>query len=293
MKFEQFSHKPLEEQFNNREAIEFPGGNVEVVDIDPETKKTEIPVLVAPGWTATAEVFKNNILTLAEAGRRTISISAPHGIETEEIENFPEAELRKVAAVTEILEEKNIEKIDAVGHSEAGIYLTIAATLHPEKFRNIVFVDSGGMIGEDKIENLSTRFSADTVQQIINGIKDRKLIKPMTKIFSEAGKSISSSPLKSLREVLAISDSQIHNLLRGLKKKGIGISIIHAVDDKAFPMDRVQQIAKADQLDGFYSVKGTHNQFVLKAKEYTQLADEALTALESKKLNKNKNLESV
>jgi len=124
MKFEQFSHKPLEEQFNNREAIEFPGGNVEVVDIDPETKKTEIPVLVAPGWTATAEVFKNNILTLAEAGRRTISISAPHGIETEEIENFPEAELRKVAAVTEILEEKNIEKKYKIDSTSEVTYFT-------------------------------------------------------------------------------------------------------------------------------------------------------------------------
>lgn len=273
----------LTEQFEAPEAMEFCGGEVEVVDIHPENKKTEIPVVVAPGWGATPEVLRDNILTLAELGRRTISIKTPHGIETEKIENFPEAELQKVAALIKTLEKKDIDKVDAVGHSEAGIYLTLAATLYPDKFRNIVLINPGGMIGKDTPWRLSVGFLGDIVKQIMRGIKDRKLVRPTLTSFREVGKSISSGPLRSFKEVLAISKTQIHELLRELKKKGIGISIIHAVDDKIFPMDRTQKIAKTDQLDGFYSVKGTHNEFFLKPKKYTQLADQALTALESKR----------
>ena len=281
---EKFERKlSLEEQFRKPEILELYGGKVEIIDICPENKKYEIPVVVAPGWAATPEVFKDNILTLAELGRRTISINSSHGIETEKIENFPDAELRKAAALIRTLEEKNINKVDAIGHSEAGIYLTLAATLYPEKFRNIILVDPGGMIGKDNIARLSVDFSLDIIKQTIRSIKDRRLIKPILKAFWEAGKPIGFHPVRAFREVLAISDFQIHELLRGLKEKGIGLSIIHAVDDKAFPMDKVQKIAKTDQLDGFYSVKGTHNEFYLKAKEYTQLADKALTDLALRK----------
>ncbi|MDA2936041.1 alpha/beta hydrolase [Patescibacteria group bacterium AH-259-L05] len=283
MSIEKFEKGPsLTEQFEAPEVMEFYGGEVEVVDIHPENKKTEIPVVVAPGWAATPEVFRDNILTLAELGRRTISIKSPHGIKAEKIENFPEAELQKVAALIKTLKKKDIDKVDAVGHSEAGIYLTLAATLYPDKFRNIVLVDPGGMIGNDNPWRLSVGFLQDIVKQIMRGIKDRKLVRPTLTSFREGGKSISSGPVRAFKELLVISKIQIHELLRELKKKGVGISIIHAADDKIFPMDKIQDIAKSDQLDGFYSVKGTHNEFFLKPKKYTRLADQALTALESK-----------
>lgn len=275
-------HSSLEQQFEDRETIEFPNGKVEVVDIKPDVLKTETPVLVAPGWAATTDVFKENILRLAEHGRRTISVDSPHGIEAESVENFSDIELRKVAAIMEFLDEKGIDQIDAVGHSEAGIYLTIAATLYPERFRNLVLVNPSGMIGKDKPEKLSARFSVDIIRQVVRSIKDKTMIKPIAKAALAAGKSVGSDPLSSFKEVLAMSGTQIQDLLRDLKEKGVGISIIHSVDDQAFPMGRVQDTATADQLDGFYSVKGTHNELYLHPERYTDLVDSALDALESK-----------
>ncbi len=272
----------IENQFDNREKIEVLEQELEIVDVCPEKEKEKTPVVIAPGWNATLEVFKDNILTMAKLGRRTISIDSPHGIKTEKDENYPTVELKKVAALIEIIEKKGIDKIDAVGHSEAGIYLSIAATLYPEKFRNIVLVNPGGMIGKDNIGRLLVDFSKDIIKQVVKCAKDKDYLKPTLKAFWEGGKSIRSDPLGAIKEVFAISDSQIHKLLQQLKKQGIGISIIHSVDDKAFPMDRVQKIAKTDQLDGFYSVKGTHNEFYLKPKEYTKLAEHALTALANK-----------
>ena len=275
----------LQEQYEKPEILELSGGNVELIDINPDEQKTKVPVVVMPGWSATPEVFKDNIITFAEQGRRTISVDSPDGIKAEKKDHLPEAELRKVAALIETLEEKNIDKVDAVAHSEAGIALAIAATLYPEKFRNLILVDPGGMMGQDRADKLAGRFSMDILKQTIDAMKDFKRLKPIGRSFKEGIKSFVSNPSQSIKEVMAISDTQIHEMLKDLKQKGIGISIIHGVDDKAFPMDRVQQMAKSDQLDGFYSVRGTHNEFYLNAVKYTKLADAALDALEAKHKN--------
>lgn len=273
----------LEDQFKNPETLELSGGQIEVVDIVPENLKTDIPTVVAPGWAATPKVFKESILTIAESGRRVISVNASHGIEAEKIENFPDAELRKIAALLKSLEEKSIDKVDAVAHSEAGVYIIIAATLHPEKFRNLILVDSGGIIGQDSFKRLAVDFSLDVVKQVVDSIKDRSRIKPMLRLFWEANKSIGANPALALKEVLALSNSNICEMLEKLREKGIGISVIHAVDDKAFPMGRVQKMVDSGQVDGFYSVKGTHNEIILNQRKYSLLAEKALTDLENKK----------
>lgn len=278
-KFKPEENQSIENQFNNPEKL---GQELEVFDIHPEKEKEKTPVVIAPGWNCNPEIFKDNILTMAKLGRRTVSINSPHGIKTEKNENYPYVELKKVAALIETLKKKGIDKIDAVGHSEAGIYLSITATLYPEKFRNIVLVNPGGMIGKDNAGRLSIDFSKDIIEQIFKCVKDKDYIKPSLKAFWEKGKSIISDPIGAVKEVFAISSFQIHGLLKQLKSQGIGISIIHSVDDKAFPMNRIQEIAEADQLDGFYSIKGTHNEFYLKPQEYTKLADQALTALAKK-----------
>ena len=73
-------------------------------------------------------------------------------------------------------------------------------------------------------------------------------------------------------------------MLRDLHQKGIGISVIHGVDDPVFPMDKMQEIVKADQIDGFYSVKGDHNEIYVHPEKYIPLVDEALQSLENKKI---------
>lgn len=111
-----------------------------VVDVKPERAKTEIPAMWLRGWGTTVEVHEDNILELAQRGRRTLAIDASHGIASE---NIPESttaqgreihdiELRKVAALLKTLDEKEIEQTDMVAHSEGAIYGVMAALLRPE-----------------------------------------------------------------------------------------------------------------------------------------------------------------
>lgn len=273
----------LEEQYNNSETVELYGGKLHVVDVQPEQQKSEIPVFVAPGWAANAEVFKDNILGCATEGRRTLSLQNFHGIKAENIDDYPNAELRKVAALIKTLDEKQIEKTDVIAHSEGALYTIIAAKLYPDRFRNIVLVAPAGMIGKDTVTRLGVGFSHDVTRQMVNGVIDGEIRRPMLRAFRESGKAVASGPLESVKQVFAIADAEIHNWLKELKDQGIGIAIIHGVDDKAFPMERMQAVAKSEQMHGFYSVKGGHNDIYLKPKEFTALAENALSGLENRK----------
>lgn len=285
MRPESFETRPsLAEQFLNPEALTIEGQRISVVDIVPEREKTTTPVVVAPGWAADAQVLRENIIGLAETGRRTLSFDAPHGLAVEPASAYDEAELRKALALLEVVEQKKLEPVDVVAHSEGGIYTTLAATMQPEKFRNLVLVNPGGMIGPDTKYRLSRDFLVEIVEQWkrVLSSEDPKRLSAAERAVTAAVKTFKNSPKKSQAEVEAMASTQIHELLRGLKAKGLGVVIIHSVDDKTFPMDRVQQIAKRDMLDGFYSVQGTHNEFYLDPHKYTLLIDQALDALEQK-----------
>lgn len=101
-----------------------------------------------------------------------------------------------------------------------------------------------------------------------------------------------AEPKSSMDEIRALAEAQIRTLLKRAKAGGVGISIVHGVDDTVFPMDQMQKhVARTASekehgeeliVDGFYSVKGRHGEFLMDPEKYTQVADMALTALEEK-----------
>lgn len=156
--------------------------------------------------------------------------------------------------------------------------------MQPDKFRNLVLVNPGGMIGPDTAKRLLLDFTADYFEQWrrVLSTTDSKRASALERAISAAFKSFKDSPKKSVEEVDSMASTQIHVLVRGLKAKGLGVAIIHSVDDKTFPFNRLQQITKEDMIDAFYSVPGTHNEFYLDPHKYTLLVDQALDALEQK-----------
>jgi pimeloyl-ACP methyl ester carboxylesterase len=277
----------LEKQFTTREIIELPGQDIEVVDLKPDQLKTEVPVFLGVGWGGEPDAYKNNLLYLANKGRRAIALDAVHGIDNDiEIEHdtdFPDIEMRKVAALVEVLTKKDIAKVDAIGYSEGGMYITLAAILYPEKFRNLVLVNPAGMIGKDNEFRLTTGFLQDLVRHFSDSFGNKEFFKRFGAFYGGMAKSAAIDLIKAIKEISAMSDFQIQELLQNLKTQDIGISIIHGVDDSTFPMDKMQKIVKPAYVDGFYSVQGAHGDFVIQAEKYTEIVDQALDALEKKK----------
>ncbi len=277
----------FEQQFAKKGRIESLGGVVEVTDIDPPEKRTDVPVVFAPGWGATPKSAKEVLRVLANGGRRTLSLDHPRtGGEVEKRGDHPVDELRKASSLAAILDKKDISKVDVVAHSEGAINTIIAASLNPSRFRKIVLVAPGGMIGKDKFPKLAGRFSYSAIKEAGRIIIEKKARKPLATVGIEVGKYIAKNPMRALREAVAISASEIHKMLKDLRDQGIGIYVIHGVDDAVFKMDKVQNVAKADQLDGFYSVFGQHNEMYVDPVRYIGLANKALDAPEVKKGSK-------
>ena len=278
------NYPTFDEQFAQKEKFELLGGEIEVVDIRPENQKTDVPVVFAPGWGETPETFRDSIRIMSELERRVISLKhSRSGDKPEPKDEYPADELKKALALLSILENKNLTVIDAVAHSEGAINTCIAASLYPEKFRNIILVGPGGLIGEDKFLKLAGRFSQNIIRAALEMLAKPETRLSLLKAGTESAKYIMSNHYQALKEAIAISETEIYNMIKDLHQQGIGISVIHGVDDPVFPMGKMQETVKEDQIDGFYSVTGDHNEIYVHPEKYIPLVDEALQALENKR----------
>ena len=303
----------LRAQFQHPESFIYGNETIEVRDIHPEKLKTPVPVFFGPGWAASDKVYEECIVGMAngdgEEGRRVMTVFAPHGIDAEHVEGstdipYAASELRKAAAMLRMLEDKDVEQVDVVAHSEAAIWSLIVASIHPEKVRNIVLVAPAGLIGKDNFPRLGIGFSLGMVHEALN---TENLPRPQIERTVQPGggedllgalKNIFGSPLQSVKEVLAISDSDIRDMLENLKKQGKGIAVVHGVHDEFFPTERMKETAgirgAADEVknsdvyvDRFFDMPGTHNDLNLNPHLWTTVINHALTELEERKMKKN------
>jgi hypothetical protein len=270
---ENIREEELVEQFDDAESIDLKGEQIKIIDIAPEKLKTEVATLMVPGFSATPEDMKDAIIQTAETGRRVISAETPHGIDANE------ASERKLEAILQTIEGKGLDKVNVITNSEGAIYVTAAAALFPEKFENIVLIEPAGLIGKGSFWGVLERFAQDAREETRKHKSQPKLKYPAPRVIGV--KQILSDLFASIKEVNAIAKADITETLKKLHELGIGVSIIHAVDDKVFPMEKVQKMVKANMIDGFYSVKGTHNS-IYRYEPFGRAAEAALSALENR-----------
>lgn len=259
---------------------------IDIYDVKPSEAESGVPVLLIPGWGGTPEMYRMNVAMLVELGRRTLLVKAPHGIDEAQPQalgsEIPKAQARRIATLIVLLNHKQIQRADAIGHSEGCLDLVFGAHLFPALFHNLVLIEPPGLFGQDAWWRLSTRFLADAIASGLDSVNQRKLREPLSRAAREIASSVFRDPVGAAREVSSISGARIQTLLPQIKRAGIGVSIIHGVDDGTFPMKRIQRLITSDMLDGFFSVKGRHGQFQLEPAVYTKLADYALTAMDAK-----------
>ncbi|HUX35804.1 MAG TPA: alpha/beta hydrolase [Candidatus Paceibacterota bacterium] len=180
------------------------------------------------------------------------------------IKESPEEFIRESMAILGVLENKGIESIDVIAHSASAISVVLAALVNPEKFKSITLFGGAGLKGNDTftrlVKGFAGQFKGRAGTPSMSTIPVTETEKKVGAVAQKEGAKYWINPYRALMEGIAISksNSQIHEVLRILHKKGVSICVIAGVDDPVFPMKDIQKIVKADMLDGFLSVRGGH-----------------------------------
>ena len=269
---------------------------VELIDRQPSRgKENALPVLMVPGFSGNAEIVRVHAAELAKRGRRTLCVNAPHGIIGCSFcsHPIPLPQFRKAIALIGALEKKGLQQVDAIGYSEASITIAIAAKIRPTLFRNIILMNPAGMIGSDSLPRLVLSFLVDKIHEAWTesimafrkhrGLRDK--MQGTLKILREKTTCILSDPLQSARELIAISQVQIHGWLRELQEQhSIRVAIAQSAGDRVFPrkkMDTFLHAAHIQEHRIFYDLQGTHDTVLTHPEHAMEVANRALSALES------------
>lgn len=259
----------------------FQDGYISVIDRSPENPKTETPVFISPGWSENDEVLKDVVKELLNSGRRVITLSYSGVRDSDKKTDHPSVEVGKAEAILEVIRLKGLKNADVVGHSEGAIGAIIAASLEPDKIRNLILVGPAGLIGKDTFPKLLGRFSMKVMKDHYRLLKDGESRKPMARFLQQGAKFAIRHPVQGIREAIAISQVQLEDVLRDIHSQGVGTGIVSGVDDPVFKMSRLQQVVKADMVDAFVSVKGGHDEFHLQPR-YARATEQLLTSLENR-----------
>lgn len=117
----------FEEQFLKREEIRSPGGFVKVVDIN--LNDNTVPILFSCGWGETLEALESVIFSIYKImERRVFACDYSHLDNIKGYQDgFPASGYMKAHSFINLLNDKEVDKIDAIGHSEGAINIIIAA----------------------------------------------------------------------------------------------------------------------------------------------------------------------
>ena len=279
------TESPFEKQFANPEILGGGEGSVEIINLKPEYLKSSVPLLIVPGWVATAEVHKRNAELFAESGRHVIAMSSPHGVNVAHgiTGEIPRVELHKADAVMRVLNAQGIEKVDVVAHSEAAIFVTAAARAHPERFRSITYIAPVGLMEHDSMWQLALRFGKDIIEQWTGRNDEEGRKERIWTAFHEGAKSFATGPITTIKEVKAIAGAHVQKDIRALHEAGIKIFVVRPNDDRAFlasaiEPDSIDEILNMNDTDG--SIATTHNAWYLSPEKYTAAVGALLDTLD-------------
>lgn len=258
--------------------------DLDVIDIAPKSLKTQTVTFLAPGWGATTAVYRETIIALASTGRRVVAVaSLPELSENSPAykfsgRNLPAIEWQKAEQAVAILQQKNLTRVDAVGHSESALFLSLAAIKHPKRFRNLVLVNPVALARKRSPWRLLWR----SLKEYWAVHKSPATPEHVRSSFFTHAKVMLANPKLHWSPMETFLRSTLPPILRRLKQRGHGISIIHGVDDKFFPIEEIEDSISHDIVDTFYPVSGTHSEFHLDPDPITTVVAFSLDELEKK-----------
>jgi pimeloyl-ACP methyl ester carboxylesterase len=287
------------------ETVNSTFGDIKIVTNSPEKVSSPVPIVIAPGWGEISQNFFPVQSVLSE--RKRISVVFDHPPYTKgSVDNnieVPEAELKNAVVLNKVVEsiqkDGHKEGVDLIAHSEGALYGIIAATLHPEYYRNIILHAPAGMVGEDSFLELLLKLAKKEVKFVEQGFKgDREIKEQIASIHKGYVSDFLKNPVHAIKEGLAVTKLDIINMLVSLRKRGIGIVVVSCSDDVVFPMKEIQdklgsqvfsdesgfpKISEESPIDGVVVFKGLHDDLLVYPENHAVADVLLLESLEKKR----------
>ncbi|MCA9358832.1 hypothetical protein KC926_01350 [Candidatus Kaiserbacteria bacterium] len=244
-----------------------------------ENEKTDVPVMIFPGWTGGSETYAVNMDAFATEGRSSVMVE----LLEDQLDSDIQHNLKCAFEYNNVINGSNLEKIDAVGYSEGALNLIVAAILNPEKFNNIVLISPVGLSDNVSKTDLAVNFSREVVSGFFDWLKTEKGREMMMGVSKSVIGRLVGSPIKSWKQVLGMTNVNLVEELKALREQGVGVSIVHGVNDKLISTDDMQKLLNQEAIDDLHLFEGSHPDFLFKAEECTKIVDDALDKLSAKK----------
>jgi pimeloyl-ACP methyl ester carboxylesterase len=200
---------------------------------------------------------------------------------------YPTPQLRKAMAIIEMLDQKKVKNVDAIGHSEGAIVLTLAAKLRPDLFHSIAFFNPAGLSRKRNIGSL-----------VLDAMKKERLKKRSmnrmrkdgswtefhqgydSMIVQEVSKYARSGIRHLIAEPVSIGKTDIGDDVRTLHEEhGINFSIVTGQKDLLMPLPDLDALTERTMIHKISVIPdGEHEHYVLDDRTVTKALIESLTA---------------
>lgn len=253
--------------------------------IDTGLPGEQEPVLIAPGWNQTIEVWLPAIDELSTLGKRVVMIEAPHGITPEQTElpkqlqHIPTIMIQKAQAHIALLIHLHIKQVDIIAQSQGGIDALVATLLDPKRIHNTILFNPAGMVGPDKLPFLLGRFTLEAIRDILTHFKHSSKYS-RERINQKIVLEMLKHPVKSTESAQAITEIRLEQLIELIREQcDSQIVCIAGSDDTLFPIEKMRTRASLQTLGGFLTVKGNHVDIFRRPSIYMGLAYHLLVAM--------------
>ena len=264
------------------------------------------PIVIASGWCLSPEPYYHQARALAALGRRVTTFDSPHGVDLDETvlvqyKNIPPAELRRMLVLLDVIEHHNRQSVvDVIAHSEGAFYTALAADIHPEYFRSIIFqAPSGITTAHDTkhsiahkvfvdVPDLAVSYTRELLGHIVHAARTKDDVREAIQLaFGNSWFNMAHDMKSAWASVWALSDADIRDVIRRLQSEGIRITIMAAEDDVTFPLEELQEKGEDLVLNMIVMADDVHNAVLTEsqAPEYAHTVADILRHYDSPQLS--------
>lgn len=234
------------------------------------------PILLSPGLRNRSDKLLPVLNEFANHNR--VAIGIEHSLNdmpvgqpefADALRSYPAVEVKKAAALFEVIKSKNLERVDLIGYCEGAVNGSILASLFPNLVRNFIVINPASMIGPDdnfsRVAKIFIKKSVDDVRFALPLMLSHREPELVARKMSASWDRIAGLPTLHKLSRLLISEQLVD-----LEQKGIKVGVLQSRRDSLYPYEMVyRNVPEAISAHATFSNQKLGHAALLSSPEFT------------------------